>query len=57
VVDLTAFCAVPIAGLVIFWASGQGGGLLVTLSVFEALTVAGLGAQVVSYARPPRTAL
>ncbi|WP_369262303.1 hypothetical protein [Streptomyces sp. R35] len=51
VVDLTAFCAVPLAALVVFWASGEGGGLLVGLSVVEALAVAGLGAQVVVYAR------
>ncbi|MFC7265795.1 hypothetical protein [Streptomyces lutosisoli] len=51
VVDLTAFCAVPLAALVVFWASGDGGGLLVGLSVVEALALAGLGAQVVVYAR------
>ncbi|MFE6625129.1 hypothetical protein ACFZBP_34535 [Streptomyces sp. NPDC008086] len=55
VVDLTAFCAVPLAALVVFWADGEGGGLLVTLSVLEALAVAGLGVQVVLYARPART--
>lgn len=55
-VDLTAFCVVPVAGLMIYWVSGQGGGLLVALSVVEALAMIGLGAQVVSYARPPRTA-
>jgi hypothetical protein len=54
-VDLTAFCAVPLAALVVFWAAGEGGGLLVTLSVLEALAVAGLGVQVVLYARPERT--
>jgi hypothetical protein len=51
-VDLLAFCVVPMAGLVIFWVSGQGSGLLVALSVVEALMVGGLGWQVVSYARP-----
>jgi len=54
-VDLTAFCAVPLAALVVFWADGKGGGLLVALSVLEAFAVAGLGAQVVVYARPART--
>ncbi|MFD7700439.1 hypothetical protein [Streptomyces caelestis] len=51
VIDLTAFCAVPLAALVVFWANGDGGGLMVTLSVLEALAVAGLGSQVVWYAR------
>ena len=54
VVDLTAFCVVPLAALVVFWADGDGGALLVTLSVGEALCVAGLGAQIVTYARPAR---
>jgi len=51
VIDLTAFCAVPLAALVVFWANGDGGGLMVTLSVLEALAVAGLGSQVVWYAK------
>ncbi|MGI5378317.1 hypothetical protein ACQEV2_29525 [Streptomyces sp. CA-251387] len=51
VVDLTAFCAVPLAALVLFWADGDGGGLLVALSVLEALAVAGLASQVVWYAK------
>ncbi|MFC8388304.1 MULTISPECIES: hypothetical protein [unclassified Streptomyces] len=51
VIDLTAFCAVPLAALVVFWVNGDGGGLLVTLSVLEALAVAGLGSQVVWYAK------
>ena len=50
-VDLTAFCAVPLAALVVFWADGDGGGLLVSLSVLEALAVAGLASQVVWYAK------
>ncbi|OIK05470.1 hypothetical protein [Streptomyces monashensis] len=49
-VDLTAFCVVPLAALVLFWAAGDGGGLLVAVSVLEALAVGGLGVQVVSYA-------
>ncbi|MDG9720855.1 hypothetical protein [Streptomyces sp. DH24] len=56
VIDLTAFCAVPLAALVVFWAGGEGGGLLLALSVLEALAVAGLGAQVLWYARAPRPA-
>lgn len=51
-VDLVAFCVVPLAGLVVFWADGEGGGLLLALSVVEAAAVAGLAAQVVGYARP-----
>ncbi|MFI9762137.1 hypothetical protein ACIHFB_29895 [Streptomyces sp. NPDC051963] len=54
-VDLTAFCAVPFAALVVFWAGGTSGALLVVLSVVEALAVAGLGTQVVLYARAART--
>ncbi|MFI6015024.1 hypothetical protein ACIBAG_40710 [Streptomyces sp. NPDC051243] len=53
VVDLTAFCAVPLAALVVFWADGDGGGLMVTLSVLEALAVAGLASQVLWYAKAP----
>jgi hypothetical protein len=55
VVDLTAFCGVPLAALVVFWANGDADGLLVALSVLEALAVAGLGVQVLIYARSPRT--
>ncbi|MET9685211.1 hypothetical protein [Streptomyces coeruleorubidus] len=55
VVDLTAFCGVPLAALAVFWTSGDAGGLLVALSVLEALAVAGLGVQVVMYTRPART--
>ncbi|WP_028804281.1 hypothetical protein [Streptomyces sp. 142MFCol3.1] len=51
-VDLLAFCLVPLAGLVVYWASGQVSAGLVVLSVAEALAVAGLGVQVVQYARP-----
>ncbi|MFF5495563.1 hypothetical protein [Streptomyces aquilus] len=57
VIDLTAFCAVPIAALVVFWVGGEGGGLLVVLSVVEALAVVGLGAQVVVYAKAARTGM
>ncbi|MGD1225079.1 MULTISPECIES: hypothetical protein [Streptomyces] len=51
-VDLLAFCLVPLAGLVVYWASGQVSAGLVVLSVAEALAVAGLGVQVVLYAQP-----
>ncbi|CAM5611385.1 Integral membrane protein OS=Streptomyces tendae OX=1932 GN=GUR47_13720 PE=4 SV=1 [Streptomyces tendae] len=51
VIDLTAFCAVPLAALIVFWANGDAARLLVALSVLEALAVAGLAAQVVWYAR------
>ncbi|MCL8017511.1 hypothetical protein [Streptomyces sp. AS02] len=50
-VDLSAFCAVPLAALVLFWADGGSGALLVVLSVLEALAVGGLGWQVVRYAK------
>jgi hypothetical protein len=52
VVDLVAFCAVPLAALAVFWASGDAGVLLIGLSVVEALAVVGLGVQVVLYTRP-----
>ncbi|WP_189268451.1 hypothetical protein [Streptomyces fuscichromogenes] len=55
-IDLTAFCAVPLAALVVFWAGRDGGGLLVGLSVLEALAVLGLAAQVLLYTRPARPA-
>lgn len=50
-VDLMAFCVVPLAALVVFWVGAAGEPLLVVLSGVEALTVVGLGAQVVVYAR------
>ncbi|MEU6146119.1 hypothetical protein ABZ848_37970 [Streptomyces sp. NPDC047081] len=50
VVDLLAFCGVPLAALVVFWAAG-GEGLLVALSGLEALAVGGLAAQVGWYAK------
>jgi hypothetical protein len=54
-IDLLAFCVVPLAGLVVYWAGGQTSPGLLTLSVVEALTVTGLGAQVLAYARPFRS--
>lgn len=50
VVDLLAFCAVPLGALVLFWVDGDSGPLLVVLSAAEALAVAGLAWQVVWYA-------
>jgi len=52
VIDLLAFCVVPFAGLVVYWAAGQASPGLLALSVVEALIVVGLGHQVLSYARP-----
>lgn len=51
-IDLLAFCVVPLAALVVYWAAGQTNPGLLALSVVEALTVSGLAAQVVLYARP-----
>lgn len=51
-IDLLAFCVVPLASLIVYWASGRTSPGLVGLSVVEALTVVGLGVQVVVYARP-----
>ncbi|MDQ1026023.1 hypothetical protein QF035_003605 [Streptomyces umbrinus] len=49
-VDLLAFCVVPLAGLVVYWAGGQVGRGLQVLSVIEALVVVGPAVQVVLYA-------
>jgi hypothetical protein len=51
-VDLLAFCVVPFAGLIVYWASGQVAPGLLVLSVVEAAAAVGLGVQVVSYAQP-----
>lgn len=51
-IDLLAFCAVPLAGLLVYWASGKTSSGLVVLSAVEALTIVGLGIQVVLYAKP-----
>lgn len=50
-VDLLAFCVVPLAALVLFWVDAGSGPLLVVLSVLEALAVGGLAWQVVWYAK------
>ncbi|MFF1676653.1 hypothetical protein ACFVYG_11545 [Streptomyces sp. NPDC058256] len=56
-VDLLAFCVVPLAGLVVYWSSGQVADGLLVLSVVEALAAVGLGVQVVSYAQPSGAAV
>ncbi|WP_327727762.1 hypothetical protein OG250_12620 [Streptomyces sp. NBC_00487] len=53
-IDLLAFCGVPFAGLLVYWVSGETSAGLVALSGVEALTVVGLGVQIVLYARPFR---
>lgn len=52
VIDLLAFCVVPLGGLVVYWFAGQTSSGLLALSVAEALIVVGLGHQVLGYARP-----
>ncbi|MFP3987044.1 hypothetical protein U9R90_05980 [Streptomyces sp. E11-3] len=54
VVDLTAFCFVPLGGLVILWVDGDAGGLLIALSVLEALATLVLAWQVLNYAEVVR---
>ncbi|NEC87377.1 hypothetical protein [Streptomyces sp. SID12501] len=54
VIDLLAFCLVPLAGLGVYWAGGQGSPGLLVLSGFEAVSVVGLASQVIAYARPLR---
>ncbi|MFM9692272.1 hypothetical protein [Streptomyces europaeiscabiei] len=49
---LLAFRVVPLAGLLVYWVSGTTSSGLVVLSVAEALTIIGLGVQVVLYAKP-----
>ncbi|QFR00386.1 hypothetical protein F9278_34190 [Streptomyces phaeolivaceus] len=55
-IDLLAFCVVPFAGLLVYWMSGETGTELVVLSGVEAVTIVGLGVQIVLYARPARSA-
>ncbi|MEV5440320.1 hypothetical protein AB0K80_30580 [Streptomyces sp. NPDC052682] len=42
----------PLAGLAVYWTAGDVSPGLLVLSLAEALTVAGLGGQVIAYARP-----
>jgi hypothetical protein len=51
VIDLTAFCVVPLAALIVFWSNGDAGGLLIGISVLEALVLAGLASQIVWYTK------
>ncbi len=51
-IDLLAFCVVPLAGLAVYWGAGQTSAGLLVVSVFEAIGLVGLAAQVVLYARP-----
>ncbi|MGJ5735477.1 MULTISPECIES: hypothetical protein [Streptomyces] len=53
-IDLPAFCVVPFAGLLVYWVSGRTSTGLVVLSAAEALTIVGLGMQVVAHAAPFR---
>ncbi|MFI2431076.1 hypothetical protein [Streptomyces sp. NPDC018693] len=50
VVDLLAFCVVPLSALAVYWGGGQVSGGLLTVSVVEAGAVMGLGVFVVRYA-------
>lgn len=52
VVDLLAFCVVPLSALVVYWAGDGTSTGLVVLSVVEGLAVVGLGWCVVLYAVP-----
>lgn len=51
-VDLGAFCAVPLAALVGYWTEAPGRAALLVLSVLEALAVLALGVHFVLYALP-----
>lgn len=52
VVDLLAFCVVPLSALVVYWVGGDLSAGLVVVSVLEAVAVVGLGVCVVQYAVP-----
>ncbi|MFI6099764.1 hypothetical protein ACIA8G_29755 [Lentzea sp. NPDC051213] len=49
-VDLGMFCLAPVAALVVYWASGPRTVVYMTVSVVEALAVAGLAVHLVLYA-------
>ncbi|MEC3992127.1 hypothetical protein VSR01_00625 [Actinacidiphila sp. DG2A-62] len=51
-VDLGAFCAVPLAALVGYWTDAPGRAALLVLSALEALAVLALGVHFVLYALP-----
>ncbi|WP_432134169.1 MULTISPECIES: hypothetical protein [unclassified Streptomyces] len=50
VVDVLAFCVVPMSGLCVYWGGGQVSGGLLAVSVVEAGAVVGVGVFVVRYA-------
>lgn len=52
VVDLLAFCVVPLSALTVYWAGDDVSAGLAVLSVLEAVSVAGLGVYIVQYAVP-----
>ncbi|MGQ4418060.1 hypothetical protein ACN6LA_004593 [Streptomyces sp. SAS_269] len=52
VVDLLAFCVVPLSALVVYWVGDDVPAGLAVLSVLEAVSVAGLGVYIVQYAVP-----
>ncbi len=52
VVDLLAFCVVPLSALIVYWAGDDVSAGLATLSVLEAASVTGLGVCIVQYAVP-----
>ncbi|MFD7462316.1 MULTISPECIES: hypothetical protein [unclassified Streptomyces] len=54
VVDLLAFCVVPLSALAVYWAGGDVTRGLLIISVVEALVVVGLAVQVIAYALPFR---
>jgi hypothetical protein len=54
VVDLLAFCVVPLSALAVYWAGGDVTRGLLVISMAEALVVVGLAVQVVAYALPFR---
>ncbi|SOD83605.1 hypothetical protein [Streptomyces sp. Ag109_G2-15] len=52
VIDLLAFCVVPLSALVVYWVGADASTGLVILSVPEAVSVLGLGVYIVQYALP-----
>lgn len=52
VVDLLAFCVVPLSALIVYWVGDDVPPGLATLSVLEAASVTGLGVYIVQYALP-----
>ncbi|GAA3507088.1 hypothetical protein [Streptomyces showdoensis] len=51
-VDLSTFCLVPLAGLVLFWLGDDRGSAMLAASVAEALAIGVLGWQILVYAIP-----